>query len=138
MLVETQHTGQCACGDITFTAHAEPLFMYLCHCKRCQAHSGGPSTAGVIFPKDKVTISGNVSSHIEPADSGNTMTLQFCPTCSVTVSDYSSGFEDAIVINAMLLDQKETFKPQAHCWLSSKVDWQPVDESLMLFDKNPE
>lgn len=41
--------GRCSCGASSYTAHGDPLFMFLCHCMRCQKSSGGPATAGMIY-----------------------------------------------------------------------------------------
>lgn len=131
-------SGQCSCGKCRYQSESEPLFMFLCHCRRCQKNAGGPCTAGIALPLAAVSFSGDLSSFNEVAESGNQLTVQFCRDCGVFLSDYSSGFADVIILSAPTLDKPSIFTPQANCWLSSKADWQAIDPDLMGFEKNPD
>jgi hypothetical protein len=35
-----QITGSCVCGQLRYTAQAEPIFSAVCHCKTCQKQTG--------------------------------------------------------------------------------------------------
>ena len=36
-------TGHCLCGNVTYSADAEPLIQGVCHCTDCQRQTGNPS-----------------------------------------------------------------------------------------------
>lgn len=54
-------TGRCLCGRVAYTAIGEPLTTFLCHCRDCQHYTGSAFEAGMIFPADLVSVSGELT-----------------------------------------------------------------------------
>ena len=70
-------SGGCLCGAIRFVVEGEPYRAGLCHCLDCRKQGGAPFGAFVIFPADKVTVSGD-----EP---GVFAGRRFCRSCGSPV-----------------------------------------------------
>ena len=68
------HTGQCLCGQVRFTIDAEPEGARMCWCRDCQRIASGSATVNVLFPEKAVRFSGEITTIIKTADSGNTVT----------------------------------------------------------------
>jgi hypothetical protein len=55
-------TGRCLCGAVQYRYEGEPTTVGICQCERCQRQSGSAFLIGVIFPKEAVTIAGQLYS----------------------------------------------------------------------------
>ena len=82
----TKRTGACACGAVRYEVAGDPLLMHNCHCKGCQRLTGSAFKMGSYWPEDSVKIvSGSMTKYSREADSGRTVTSQFCKICGTTV-----------------------------------------------------
>ncbi|WP_298174813.1 GFA family protein, partial [Novosphingobium sp.] len=68
------HNGRCLCGQVTFTADADPIGARQCWCRQCQQIASGGPTHNAIFKAEDVTLNGDLASSVWPAASGNTLT----------------------------------------------------------------
>ena len=48
--------GSCLCGQVTYSANAEPAFVGVCHCKNCQRHSGTAFALVVGVPSSAMSL----------------------------------------------------------------------------------
>ncbi len=46
-------TGRCLCGEVTYSAAAEPVAQGVCHCTDCQRQTGNPFSVIVGVPRDR-------------------------------------------------------------------------------------
>jgi len=125
------HTGQCLCGQVRFTASAEPLGARMCWCRDCQRIASGSATVNVLFPEEAVVYEGAVSTIELVADSGNRVERGFCPQCGAQM--YSKTLEPAgmpIRVRAGTLDDPELIAPQAIIWAASAPRWAVLDPAL--------
>ena len=53
-------TGGCLCGDVRLVASGRPYRVGLCHCLDCRKHHGALFHASALFPRDAVTIDGEL------------------------------------------------------------------------------
>lgn len=95
----------------------------ICHCFACQRRTGAPFGAQARFPKDAVKTSGNATTWVRTADSGNTIHQHFCPTCGSTVYlelDAVPGFVTvalgAFADPAFPAPTVAVFEARAHSW----------------------
>ena len=79
-------TGRCLCGAVRYCYEGEPTTIGLCQCERCQRQSGSAFLIGVIFPREAVTIEGELAVYEATIDGKNRLQRYFCPTCGSAVS----------------------------------------------------
>ena len=104
-------TGKCLCGAVSYTSHEDPIVTINCHCEDCRRSTGAVFGTNVMVPEDRVDISGELSRYTHTADSGNTMTKMFCPSCGSLVAGTSSGRENVLSIRAGSIDDPEKIDP---------------------------
>ncbi len=124
------HKAGCLCGAVRFTIDAEPLGARSCWCRLCQYLGGGGPTTNVIFPADKVTVSGEIHHYESIADSGNTMRRGFCPACGTPLTSIAESRPHLFVLRAGALDDPGLIGPQATIWTSAAPDWACIDEAI--------
>ena len=90
-MADVQITGRCLCGAVSYSINGQPLGMGQCHCKDCQRASGTGHMSLARFRKDDIVITGQTTSFASRADSGNTNTRHFCPTCGSRIYGENSA-----------------------------------------------
>jgi hypothetical protein len=129
-------TGGCRCGAIRYECAAEPVVMANCHCRDCQQATGTAFAAGVLVPRNSVTITGDVKYYDVVGDSGETISRVFCPNCgSRLFGKRASG--DLISIMAGSLDDPSWFRPAMDLYAASAQPWDYMNPDLLKFDKFP-
>jgi hypothetical protein len=84
-----------------------------------------------------VDISGELSRYTHTADSGNTMTKMFCPSCGSLVAGTSSGRENVLSIRAGSIDDPEKIDPSVNVFLDRKLPTTLVNEELTCWARMP-
>lgn len=133
------HTGHCLCGQVRFTAEAEPVGARICWCRDCQYIASGSGTVNVLFPEEAVRYEGEVGTFRMTADSGNTVERGFCTGCGTQM--YSRTVEPKglpMRIRAGTLDDPELMAPTAIIWTESAPSWATLDPGLPHFPKGPQ
>ncbi|CAD6875656.1 GFA family protein [Methylomonas fluvii] len=77
--------GGCMCGAVQYAVKSEPRLSFLCQCRQCQRITGTGHSAEFVGSAKDTMISGALKFYELTADSGNTVTSGFCPTCGDTV-----------------------------------------------------
>jgi hypothetical protein len=132
------HTGQCLCGQVTFTIDVDPVGARACWCRDCQRIASGSATVNVLFPEEAVSYSGEVSKFEMIADSGNMVERGFCPRCGAQM--YSRTVTPAgmpMRVRAGTLDNPELMAPTALIWTESAPSWAALDPALPHHPKGP-
>ena len=109
-----------------------------CQCRDCQRATGGGHASMMAFPKAAVKVTGKPKFHDVKADSGNTVSRGFCPSCGSLVMARNSGMPDMVMIAAGSLDDPSVFKPQMVVFTRSAQPWDRMDPDLARFDRLPE
>jgi hypothetical protein len=81
----TSRRASCTCGQLAVTAGGEPVRISVCHCLACQQRTGSAFGVQARFPQHQVAIEGQATRYDRTADSGNQVSLYFCPRCGATV-----------------------------------------------------
>lgn len=132
------HQGGCLCGQVRFTANAEPLGARACWCRDCQRIASGSATVNVLFPAEAVTYSGEITTFSMVADSGNTVERGFCPKCGAQMySKTVIGPAQPMRVRAGTLDDPEICPPTALIWTDSAPSWAPLDPKLPHHPQGP-
>lgn len=129
-------TGACLCGGIRYQISAEPGPSRVCWCRDCQRISSN-GTVNVLFPSDAITITGLPGRYDKTADSGNTVTRRFCPTCGSQLFSDSSGRPGLTVVRVGTLDDPSAVTPTTNIWVASAPKWACVDQALEQFAGPP-
>jgi hypothetical protein len=109
-----------------------------CHCVDCRKSSGTGHCTHIIIPKDALTVTGKVAFFDHPADSGNTVSRGFCPTCGCAVYSTNSAMPDMIFPRASCLDDPEIAKPGLIVYASRAPSWDHMDPDLPSHAEMPE
>ena len=105
-------TGGCQCGALRYEYSAAPLVGGNCHCRDYQKASGGAYVPALAVPAPALKITGQLKYYeSRAADSGNTFSRGFCPTCGGRVFGKTSGMPQFMLIAAGSLDDPNRFKP---------------------------
>lgn len=131
-------TGGCRCGGVKYEITAEPIMAGNCHCRDCQKATGSTHMPAIAFPADAMTITGEPRTYDIAADSGNTSTRVFCPTCGDLIGGYSSGMEGMKMITAVSLDDPSIYQPEMDIYTDSAQAWDAMDPDLPKFPGMPD
>lgn len=81
----TTRIATCQCGGLTATCQGDPDYVSMCSCQDCQRRTGSAFGLVAIYSREAVETAGPSSRYERTAESGNTSTMHFCPTCGSTV-----------------------------------------------------
>lgn len=110
-------TGGCSCGQVRFEARGEPKRVGLCHCMTCRKESGSPFGAFAIYPADRVTVTGALSTWSATPGCQRC----FCPTCGSQVFYREAGDEIELKLGAF--DEPNLFTPTYESWTIRRERW---------------
>jgi hypothetical protein len=130
-------TGRCQCGAVSFSITAPPLVMGQCHCKDCQRASGTGHMSLARFRRDDVTITGETKTFPVKADSGNTNTRHFCPTCGSRLFGENSAFPGMINVNVGTIDDNGWFAPQRVLYSKRRPVWDITTDAVPNYADMP-
>jgi hypothetical protein len=130
-------TGQCLCGQFSYSVDAEPQMTAICHCKNCQRQAGSAFSILISVPADAVTTRGDLKTYHDKGESGAGVDRKFCAECGSPVFTHIPAMPGATFIKAGTLDVTSGLKPSVELWCQSAQPWVPENEGAMRFDTNP-
>jgi hypothetical protein len=130
-------SGGCLCGQVRYSANAEPIFAGVCHCQDCQKFSGSAFAAVVAMPKAAVTVMGTLKIFTKNGDSGQPISRLFCPECGSGIMDEAVLMPDAVMLNVGTLDDASWVKPASQIYCDSAQPWALLGGELLRFAKMP-
>ena len=95
----------------------------MCHCLACQKRTGSVFGVQARFRREQVTIAGQASRFTRLADSGNSVSFHFCPTCGSTVYWELAGFPDLIAVAQGMFADPDYPPPTVAVWEETKHGW---------------
>ena len=127
---ETRRTGACLCGQVRYSAPAQPLNTAVCHCRDCQKQAGSALSILAVFPRDEVRFEGLIACFHGTGTSGKTVLRHFCGQCGSPIySDSEAMAERGIIaIKAGTLDEVTDLQPTVQYWVSSRQAWLPLPD----------
>lgn len=126
-------TAQCVCGALSITVDGDPSHVNLCSCDDCQRRSGSVFQTSVVFRDDQiVTYSGERSTYTRPTERGAEVTLDFCPTCGVSILFRISDLDGRVLIHGGCFADPTLPKP-THIWFADKAHpWVSLPEGKIM------
>ena len=85
MTGQDTHLATCGCGGLRVTTAGDPDLVVACSCIACQRRTGSPFGVGAYFRKEAVSAEGEAGTYTRVADSGLTVSINFCPACGTSV-----------------------------------------------------
>ena len=130
--------GSCLCGQLRYTANAEPIFTGVCHCTDCQKESGTAFNIVVAVPQSAVSIQGSPKSYSTKGDSGKANVRKLCPNCGSTILSEPEAMAGASIIRAGTLDDPSWLKPTMEIYCDSAQPWVELGGGMKRFGKMPQ
>jgi hypothetical protein len=129
--------GGCSCGNVRYTAEAEPIFAGVCHCTACQKTTGTSFSAVVAVPAPALTLTGDVKVYDSKGDTGQATHSTFCPNCGSPVLGTADIMQGVVMIRAGTLDDPSVMTPAMEIYCDSKMPWVALGGDLKSFAKMP-
>ena len=113
-------TGGCYCGDVRFTANAEPSQQANCHCENCRRAVGAQAVAWItVKPSEFRLEKGSPSRYHTETGAWRT----FCNRCGTSLTYEHPNRPDEIDITTGSLDHPELFGPTRDVFPDEKLPW---------------
>ena len=125
------YTGGCQCGQIRYEIRAEPLTLYICHCKECQKQSS--SAFGMSMPvlqEAVVIVQGQPKEWHRTADSGRDVSCWFCGDCGTRLFHSPARNPNITNVKPGTLDDTSWLKPVGSLWTRSAQQWVVISTML--------
>jgi hypothetical protein len=94
----------------------------MCHCLECQRRTGAVISNQARFRREQITVNGKATAWMRPAESGNTLTFYFCPTCGSTVWE-NEGFPGIVAVAIGNFADPNFPAPTIAVWEESRHPW---------------
>ncbi len=127
--------GGCLCGQVRYSANADPAFVGVCHCEHCQKQTGTAFAVFVGIPKSAISIRGQLKTYHDKGDSGQAVERTFCPECGSPVRLDAAVLRNSTFIYAGTLDDTSWLDPKVHVYCESKQQWTHIPEASQKFAK---
>lgn len=119
-----ERTARCQCGKVAVTVTGEPSLVTACNCTWCQRRSGSVFSVASRWPLAQVVSrEGDVSTFVRPGSSGGRVSVNFCPTCSSTVSTELDAMPGVIGIPVGAFADPSFPPPQVVVWCDQMAPW---------------
>jgi hypothetical protein len=129
--------GSCLCGQVHYSANAEPALVAVCHCKHCQKQAGTAFSLVVGVPKSAMSIQGRLKTYHDTGDSRQSVLRNFCPECGSPITSDLAVMPDLTFIKSWTLDDTSWLDPKLHVYCDSAQHWTPIPEGSQKFAKMP-
>ena len=123
-------SGGCLCGNIRYSAEAEPLATILCNCINCQKQSGAACSVNIVFPKGSLDIKGEMKTYVDTGDSGQSLDRNFCGNCGSPINSEPAAMDTVTILKAGTLDDNSWVKPGMQIYCDSAQNWTMEDLDL--------
>ncbi|MGR5066285.1 GFA family protein [Photobacterium sp. DNB22_13_2] len=132
-------TGQCQCGQVSYTLKEAPLMVAACHCQECQTLATAPFSVTAIVAASSIEFKGEMKEWSRPTDSGGVSAATFCPDCGNRVYHYDPNMPEKIKLKLKSHQDADSilYKPTVHIWVSEKQDWYQIPEGVKTIDGQP-
>lgn len=131
-------TGGCQCGAVRYQISAEPVAVYVCHCRECQRQSASAFGISVIVPADALAVTqGVVKTWRRPTDSGRVLDCMFCVVCGSRIHHTTPG-GTTVSVKGGSLDQPMDVAAAVHIWTSRKLPGVVIPDGAVQFAGEPD
>jgi hypothetical protein len=130
-------TGGCQCGRVRYEIAAEPVEIYVCHCRECRKQSASAFGISVMVPVAAFRLTkGEAREWTRPADSGNIVVCHFCATCGSRIWHDAPG-DATISVKGGSLDEPPDLTGVPHIWTARKLHGVVIPEGVAQHPGEP-
>ena len=130
-------SGGCQCGAVRSVVTAEPLAIYVCHCRECQKRSASAFGVSLLVPRGAFSLTaGEPRTWSRQTDSGRMLHCMFCPGCGSRVRHASPG-SGTLTLKGGSLDRPLDLSAAVHVWTSRKLSGVVIPEGAIQFAEEP-
>ena len=134
----TIETGGCLCGNIRYEfKRADVISAGHCHCKDCQRITGSGKATIVFIQTNDLKINEDYKVFSVIGNDGTNVNRGFCPKCGSPIISFVTEQPNLRFIKAGSLDNSDWLKIESSFWSVSACKWDPINESLPSYPKNP-
>jgi hypothetical protein len=130
-------SGGCLCGQVRYSASADPAMVAVCHCKNCQKQAGTAFSLVVAIPKSAISIEERFKTYHDRGDSGQAVLRNFCPECGSPITSDVAVMPELTFIKTGTLDDTSRLDPKMHVYCDSAQHWTPIPVGSQKFAKMP-
>jgi hypothetical protein len=132
-------TGRCLCGNVTYSADAEPVLQAACHCTDCQRQTSSPFSVIVGVPRAAFNVEGDTLASFATigTDHGGETQRNFCSACGSPMFSIAAVAPELVFIKAGSLDDASWVEPAVEAWTSSAQPWSPRFEGAAQLERGP-
>lgn len=129
----TTRTAQCSCGALRAEAEGDPISIVACSCFACQRRTGSALGVGAYYPTDRVKVSGSSTPYTRTADSGQSFTSHFCPSCGTSLYWRAERLPGTIGIAVGAFGDPKFGTPHRSVFEESKHGWVGIGADIPGF-----
>ena len=130
-------SGGCLCGAVSYSAHAEPALVAVCHCKNCQRQTGTAASVIVGLPAASLEVRGALKTFRDTGDSGKDVYRRFCPECGSPILTEVEVMPGLAFLKAGTLNEMSWLEPTMEIYCDSAQAWVPHMPGAQKFAKGP-
>jgi len=131
-------SGGCQCGAVRYEVSAEPLEVYVCHCRECQKQSASAFGISVIVPALAFVLKrGHLKTWTRLTDSGGILECMFCVACGSRIR-HSNLRETTVSIKGGSLDEPVDLTNAVHIWTTRKLPGVVIPNGATEFPGEPD
>ena len=129
--------GGCQCGAVRYQVSAEPLQVYVCHCRECRKQSASAFGISVIVPAEAFSLThGRVRTWSRRTETGGELVCSFCEVCGTRLCHVDAR-EPTVSVKGGSLDEPPDLSDAAHIWTSRAVNGVLIPERVRQFAEEP-
>lgn len=133
-----KYTGGCLCGAIKYEVNGDLVFSGNCHCDDCRRLTGSAFATLAFFKAEDVAVTkGTTKSFAHTADSGNSLSKEFCGTCGSQLFGSGSGRPGLKSVKIGTMDDVGSIRPTVSVYVSKALPFTIVPTDTKNFDKMP-
>lgn len=139
----SQHeSGQCVCGNVSYTVFGEPKRVTICHCKWCQRRTGSAFGVEVVFDIGQININDeSVTCYRHISDeSGRWLDQHFCCKCGSNIGFTLEAVPGIRTIAAGTFDNPSWLQidkyQRRHVFTRSAHDWVLIPDDVERYEQH--
>ncbi len=133
-------SGQCVCGEVSYTVVGEPMRVTICHCNWCQRRTGSAFGIEVVFEANQIKINDDsITRYRHYSDeSGRWLDQHFCAECGSNIGFTLEAVPGIRTIAAGTFDdqswlQADRYRPR-HVFTRSAQHWSDIPHGVEKFE----
>ena len=134
---ESEVSGSCLCGKVTYRVTGNMKIFQYCHCSRCRKFTGSAFASNLLVSPDQFRWSTgeDLVGRYEQPDAKHFAT-SFCKHCGSSLPWLAKSGR-SVVVPAGTLDGNPQIKPFQNIYCASRAVWYQAPNSLPEYDQLP-